>query len=637
MRQWLTIEFVLGLLLVTSFTCNGLVALWAATSPRHWFLRIAAVVTFLSPLLFVPAYESFVAFTLQAAVVMAGVTIARWWRAQQSQAEAHGLRPALHTVRLPSVHFSLTTILLLTVPIAAAVLLFTRLPALNQDAWISIVLDGVVAGVVTLISVWIASSRRKFIAWPVGITLCLLLGALPAWFDWFAPSVVAMSSDWPPDNKLTSLLGPLDRPVAVWLAVVPIFAFTLATLLLVWCGAFGKAAGSDCELARLADWRLKRFRQAAFAALVILAALFPLAVLRKLLTPEPIPRVALPDPNGYEDLIAAGQMINSPILDQTREPKSTDELATEIAKFAVVFERIQLGLSRPCEAPIWPADGDVSKLDSMHLPYLQVFRADARALMRKAQLAQQQGRFDDAANAAVDCMRLGQVCGRGGLLTHYLVGLACEGIGDSAFYPSVQHLDASSCRRLIAALQKLEVQRESLDEVRHRDRIWDENAYGWHGHLTNLLGTYVDTVDTNRIVKNTLLLRQEAITRMLIVELALRCYQLEHNMLPQNLEQLIPNILAQIPTDPFDGNNRPLRYQRTADDCVLYSVGPNGVDDGGAPCAKDDNPGMPETGDLRIDTYFAQIDENNKRLSGADSNKSNSDDPDQSATDAGDR
>ena len=29
----------------------------------------------------------------------------------------------------------------------------------------------------------------------------------------------------------------------------------------------------------------------------------------------------------------------------------------------------------------------------------------------------------------------------------------------------------------------------------------------------------------------------------------------------------------------------------------------------GTALAKDGNPGMPETGDLRIDTYFAEIDE----------------------------
>ncbi|MEX2316063.1 MAG: hypothetical protein WD669_02855 [Pirellulales bacterium] len=40
MRDWLTIELVLGVLLVTSFTCVGLLSLWAATSLRHWFAQI---------------------------------------------------------------------------------------------------------------------------------------------------------------------------------------------------------------------------------------------------------------------------------------------------------------------------------------------------------------------------------------------------------------------------------------------------------------------------------------------------------------------------------------------------------------------------------------------------------------------
>ena len=191
---------------------------------------------------------------------------------------------------------------------------------------------------------------------------------------------------------------------------------------------------------------------------------------------------------------------------------------------------------------------------------------------------------------------------------------------------------------MVVALQNVDEHRESLDDVRRRERIWDENAYGWHGYLTNLLGDVSGTYGDNyRLVGNTILPRKQAITRLLILELAVRCYQLEHDILPEKLEQLVPNILAQLPTDPFDGNNRPLSFLRTADGYVLYSVGPNGVDDGGTACAKDGNPGMPETGDLRIDTYFAEIDENRNQLPDENSNDSNNIDDAHSTADRGDK
>jgi hypothetical protein len=38
----------------------------------------------------------------------------------------------------------------------------------------------------------------------------------------------------------------------------------------------------------------------------VLVALFPLAVLYRLATPPAIPKLKLPDPNGWDDLMAAG-------------------------------------------------------------------------------------------------------------------------------------------------------------------------------------------------------------------------------------------------------------------------------------------------------------------------------------------
>src|SRR5687767_7422802 len=70
-------EIAIAVLLISALTTTGLLALWAATSRRHWFLRTAAFLAMLSPLLLVPAYEPFVALALQGAVVAGGVGIAR--------------------------------------------------------------------------------------------------------------------------------------------------------------------------------------------------------------------------------------------------------------------------------------------------------------------------------------------------------------------------------------------------------------------------------------------------------------------------------------------------------------------------------------------------------------------------------
>ena len=63
------------------------------------------------------------------------------------------------------------------------------------------------------------------------------------------------------------------------------------------------------------------------------------------------------------------------------------------------------------------------------------------------------------------------------------------------------------------------------------------------------------------------------------IALAATRYHLENGKLPTKPDELVPAFLDEIPIDPFDG--QPMRYKPTADGAVVYSVGPNRVDDGG--------------------------------------------------------
>ena len=60
---------------------------------------------------------------------------------------------------------------------------------------------------------------------------------------------------------------------------------------------------------------------------------------------------------------------------------------------------------------------------------------------------------------------------------------------------------------------------------------------------------------------------------------AVERHRLAHTSLPETLGQLVPDYLAEVPVDPFDG--RPLRYRRTDQGFVVYSVGEDSKDDGG--------------------------------------------------------
>ncbi|MHC5540499.1 hypothetical protein ACYOEI_19950, partial [Singulisphaera rosea] len=49
---------------------------------------------------------------------------------------------------------------------------------------------------------------------------------------------------------------------------------------------------------------------------------------------------------------------------------------------------------------------------------------------------------------------------------------------------------------------------------------------------------------------------------------------------------LTPGLLSAIPSDPFAAKQGPLVYRNTGSGALLYSVGPDGKDDGGTPVAK---------------------------------------------------
>jgi hypothetical protein len=623
MRDLFLMEIVLAALLVSSFTIVGAVALWAATSPRHWFARASVVVAFLSPLLLIPAYEPFLTLSLEAAFVVAGV---RAWRsrrdANNSIAKDSLATIAAGAARPKSLQFSLVTLLWLTAIAAIGVAIVTRviknLPPQNPQAWVTIALNGFAGSVAVLFGAWIATSKRRVFAIPAAVVLSLLLGLMLGWQDWFVGSILQQSG-WPPNLAYWQQLQQWSEGLRYYLVrsaavnVTTMLLTTLAVALTVWlwvAAAWQPSAVGEIYVARRRS-SAQLAAGAACVALVLFAAAFPAAVVVELLNPLPIPRVELPNPNGYDDFVAAGKAIQgeSPILNTMVEPKSTAELAAEIAKFRPAFDRIRLGLSRPCQVRAWPS-GNFGKTGSI-LPFadIQAIRSVARALSREAELAQQQGQFADAAAIGIENMRFGQATGHGGLLINYLVAVAIEGIGQYSVYPTIPHLDPEARRKTIAALEEIEATRESLDDVRMRDRIWDENAYGWHGHLQTFLHDLTDSYGGNHEnVRQNVLPKIQAINRLMIIELALRQYHSARGAWPETLSELAPKFASKIPKDPFDPEGRELRYSRTADGYLLYSLGYDRDDDGGRPSVHRAESGAytdwQNDGDLRLDKYY---------------------------------
>ena len=89
--------------------------------------------------------------------------------------------------------------------------------------------------------------------------------------------------------------------------------------------------------------------------------------------------------------------------------------------------------------------------------------------------------------------------------------------------------------------------------------------------------------------------RENTQLNLMLLRLALQTYRAENGRYPASLDQLQGAILQKIPTDDFN-DNKPYRYTLKNGQYRLWSVGPDGVDDGGKALGFPSSPaGIPRT------------------------------------------
>jgi hypothetical protein len=131
---------------------------------------------------------------------------------------------------------------------------------------------------------------------------------------------------------------------------------------------------------------------------------------------------------------------------------------------------------------------------------------------------------------------------------------------------------------LRADTEVIEVAKMPLeDQARHFALLRPAEATGEDDIGVSMTRTCIRTAETYR--------RSQAILRCALVGLALERYRDEKGRWPDRLDELAPAYLKPVPLDPFDG--RPLRFKRLPDGVLVYSVGPDEQDDGGALNRKD--------------------------------------------------
>lgn len=309
------------------------------------------------------------------------------------------------------------------------------------------------------------------------------------------------------------------------------------------------------------------------AGFMFLVAFPAAAVYHIVIHPAPLPPISLPEPNGYDDVVREGARLMTVAVPDD-ETAGRAEIEAFVVKHGYVLDAARQGLKRECQVPLTYTLADISRTEN------DLLRQLGRAFLAEGKLARLQGRTRDALDSYLDVIRLGKATANGGLYVEAFVGWALEGLALNRLAAMRDALTPDQCRHAIDAIEALDADREPLQEIFERDRLWTHHAFGKAGRALEATGLDFFTDDSERAAEQAAK-RTQAKTRLLICELALRQSRLEHESEPTTLEDLVPDYLSAVPLDPYSGE--PLRYRPSASGYQLYSVGPDGVDDGGKP------------------------------------------------------
>lgn len=133
-------------------------------------------------------------------------------------------------------------------------------------------------------------------------------------------------------------------------------------------------------------------------------------------------------------------------------------------------------------------------------------------------------------------------------------------------------------RRTTNFLAAMTRQEQRLEELGFSAQKADQNEllFNSEADLRTLFSSGVKSV--RRVGPK--VMRMEAARVLVITAIALKRFAVRHGRFPAELSELTPEFLAELPIDPIDG--RPMRYQpETPDRYKLYSIGEDGVDNGG--------------------------------------------------------
>lgn len=357
-----------------------------------------------------------------------------------------------------------------------------------------------------------------------------------------------------------------------------------------------------------------------------------------------IPTPVMPTPNAFDFYVTAGNaLVNDKQISDAISSKPTvvytwAQKETMVQQNAGAINTLHQGFAYPYLNP--PA-----RSASALFPYYSRFRAMARLLELSGQVKAQKGDWSGAMDSYLDAVQLGEEAPHGSVLIGELVGVAAQAIGRRMMWDSVEHLNVAQSRATAARLESIMEKHFEFAKTLEEEKWFGQSALlelfrdpkasstlfntgnggadpnaesvanaktafiflvynkRWIMHnYTNYMDRSIERARQpyalhlsavpmpNDPINNMMLpafstaqlkdVTNRTQNGLLLVMLALHAFQAEHGHYPAALTELAPAYLKRLPADPF-GTQGTFQYHVRGKSYTLYSIGPDGKDDGG--------------------------------------------------------
>jgi len=300
----------------------------------------------------------------------------------------------------------------------------------------------------------------------------------------------------------------------------------------------------------------------------------------------------------YSQLVETASRLADVELLESVDHENVDEAIKLLERIRPILDSTRnIELPKCCVPVRYEAD-----FFAHHMDDFQNLRPLAQAFRLASDVAAFHSDYEAVARYGIAILDVANAVRRGGLIVDHLVAVALAGVGVEGLRSVREHFSDDTRRELIKALLRCESEREPFVEIAARDAKWEAES-GCEENGSEISEDELIDPDSElpvedqraliRIIKEMAHQPESdkqamydqherhdlANTRLLMVDLALRCWNHHNGRYPKSLAELSPEILIDIPHDPF--TDRDFIYRLSQTTFVLYSTGPDQADCGG--------------------------------------------------------